>query len=210
MSIPQAAPALSRKRRIQAFGTSAFSERLDARNIATLSTTDGVGSRLSLQEVFNRACAEINGRPYAEGEPLNTSDVLEINRDIRSEIYDIKGFNRRNLTFTSLIRNYPVFLNLLRGKIEKKWDILQKCKAQRGVDWAIQRVLQRDRICPPTSKAAARRAGTKKSTVDRQCLQCQSSLKPRGEAWSAVEVHSLPRTLLRELGVLQNPRMAFN
>lgn len=105
----------------------------------------GTGSRLSLQEVFNRAHAEYEGCSYNEEEPLSQSDIYGINRDIRCHMYDIKKLRKGELTFMKLMRKYPIFLNELRSTIEKKWDVLQRCKAQWGVDWAIQRVLQRDR-----------------------------------------------------------------
>lgn len=152
--------------------------------------------------MFNRVHAEYEECRYDEDEPLSQADVYGINRDIQSHMYDIENLERGELTFRKLMRQYPIFLNDLRGIIERKWDILQRCKAQWGVDWAIQRVLQRDRIytnkrssrsvrsggsrksSPATSHLITRSSGPADSSTD---SQEQSSRKHKEERFAAGE-----------------------
>ena len=98
-----------------------------------------------LQEVFNRAYAEHSEELYREQHPLSNTDIIKINSAICHEMYNAKGLEDGCLTFTELQKKFPNFLRYLRKEIEKKYEILQKCVAQWGVDWAIQRVLQRDK-----------------------------------------------------------------
>ena len=103
------------------------------------------GSRRTLNDVFNESYFELYEDPVREDEPLSDSDVRLINRDIRKILYDVKKFQSGTLTFTVLRHNCPNVLVNLRRDIEKKWEIMQMCIGQWGVDWAIQSVLQRDR-----------------------------------------------------------------